>query len=215
MRDLCLDTVAHNAGTSAEGATAPHLQGWAALLERFYLRANRDLPRLQQLHGDNVPEPYKTLLVHSSDMTPTLERYFGQELGLTVLSREREGHSYLREVVLTLGPERSRILYGAIRIFMNHLPLRVSERVLQEQYPLGRILQTEALPHLSWPQAFFRAQTDSHMSALLGTRGSCSLYGRRNVLLDGSRRLLAEVIEVLAPVNRKPASGDARGNATW
>ena len=26
------------------------------------------------------------------------------------------------------------------------------------------------------------------------------LYGRRNVLLDGSRRLLAEVIEVLAPV---------------
>jgi hypothetical protein len=29
------------------------------------------------------------------------------------------------------------------------------------------------------------------------------LYGRRNVLLDGSRRLLAEVIEVLAPVAKQ------------
>jgi len=26
------------------------------------------------------------------------------------------------------------------------------------------------------------------------------LYGRRNVLLDGSRQLLAEVFEVLAPI---------------
>jgi hypothetical protein len=31
------------------------------------------------------------------------------------------------------------------------------------------------------------------------------LYGRRNVLLDGSRRLLAEVIEVLAPAAKVQA----------
>ena len=34
----------------------------------------------------------------------------------------------------------------------------------------------------------------------LGLHNAGLLYGRRNVLLDGSRRLLAEVIEVLAPV---------------
>ena len=55
---------------------------------------------------------------------------------------------------------------------------------------------------MSWPQPFFRAEPDSHMAAMLWLRRNCGLYGRRNVLVDGSRRLLAEVIEVLAPIDR-------------
>jgi hypothetical protein len=73
-------------------------------------------------------------------------------------------------------------------------------RVLEEQRPLGNILQTEAIAHLSWPQAFFKIQSDPHLSHVLHCSQPGELYGRRNVLLDGSRRLLAEVIEILAPV---------------
>jgi hypothetical protein len=40
------------------------------------------------------------------------------------------------------------------------------------------------------------------MSSVLHLPQQNDLYGRRNVLLDGHRRLLAEVIEVLAPVRR-------------
>jgi hypothetical protein len=81
------------------------------------------------------------------------------------------------------------------------MPTKARQRVLQELHPLGHILQTEAIPHMSWPQAFFRAEPDPHMAAMLRLRRNCGLYGRRNVLVDGFRHLLAEVIEVLAPID--------------
>ena len=90
--------------------------------------------------------------------------------------------------------------YGVIRIHLDRFPPAARRLVLQEQRPLGDILHGEAIPHLSWPQAFFRLKADATSGAALGLRRPGFLYGRRNVLLDGSRRLLAEVIEVLAPV---------------
>ena len=135
-------------------------------------------------------------------MTPTLERHYQQALALTVLSSELHGDSYLREVVLSLAGDHRRVEYGVIRIFLGNFPPRGRRRVLEEQTPLGGILHSEGIPHLSWPQAFFRTHSDTRMSAVLGLRLPGELFGRRNVLLDGSRRLLAEVIEVLAPVER-------------
>ena len=73
--------------------------------------------------------------------------------------------------------------------------------MLEEQRPLGNILHTENIAHLSWPQAFFSIEADSHLTSVLRLAQPGVLYGRRNVLLDASRSLLADVIEILAPVN--------------
>jgi len=181
---------------------APPTPSWAALLERFYERTGLSAPVLIELKAAEVPPPYRTLLVHSADMTPTLAGFYGQALGLRVLSRERQGDSYKREVILWLAEDERPVEYGAIRIRLDRLPPPARRLVLEEQRPLGAILQDEAIPHLSWPQAFFRLKADAHAGAALGLRRAGFLYGRRNVLLDGSRRLLAEVIEVLAPVAR-------------
>jgi hypothetical protein len=205
---------------------------WALLLEKFYGRLGRPLPGLQQLKDHEVPEPYHGLLVHSSDMTPTLERFYRRPLELTVLSRELEGESYLREVVLrvsapsaktqdlnpapapnipglaTISTPLSRpVEYGVIRICLNHFPPGARRRVLEEQRPLGNILRSEGIPHISWPQAFFRAASEPHTDLVLGLKEPSELYGRRNVLLDGTRRLLAEVIEILAPVAESKSGG--------
>jgi hypothetical protein len=166
------------------------------------------LPRLDRLQDHEVPPPYRSLLVHSSDMTPTLERFYGQRLQLAVLSREHEADSYLREVVLTPAQASRPVEYGVIRICLSHFSPRAGRRVLEEQQPLGAILQAEAIPHISWPQAFFRVESDGHMETVLDLPEAGALYGRRNVLLDGTRRLLADVIEVLAPVeSRSPSVG--------
>jgi len=176
------------------------MPSWAALLQRFYAGTGLSAPVLTELKPAEVPPPYQGLLVHSSDMTPTLARFFGQSLGLRVLSRERQDDSYKREVILWLAEDARPVEYGVIRIRLDRLPPAARRLVLEEQRPLGDILQDEAIPHLSWPQAFFRLKADAHAGAALGLRCAGFLYGRRNVLLDGSRRLLAEVIEVLAPV---------------
>ncbi len=179
-----------------------HLRILRTFLETFYSRSGLPLPRLEKLRVEEVPQPYRQLLVHSEDLTPTLERFYSQTLGLAVLNRWREDNSYLREVLLHLVESGAKVGYGAIRIMLGHLPPSCVTRVLEEQAPFGSILNRQGIPHLSWPQAFFRAQPDVHMQRVLGLPQACPLYGRRNVLLDGSRRLLAEVVELLAPVAR-------------
>jgi hypothetical protein len=89
-----------------------------------------------------------------------------------------------------------------IRICLDKLPAAARQAVLAEERPFGNILETEAIAHLSWPQAFFELEADYHIGQVLGLRAPARLYGRRNVLVDGSRRLLAEVVEVLAPAER-------------
>src|SRR5689334_7052837 len=69
-------------------------------LDEFYALANRELPEIAQVRGDQVPEPYRTLLVHHDDMTPTLEKFHGDNIWLRVISRRHRGDFYFREVVL-------------------------------------------------------------------------------------------------------------------
>jgi chorismate-pyruvate lyase len=184
---------------------------WVALLEFFYARLGRHAPGLQELEGDRVPPPYRSLLVHSCDMTPTLEAFYHQPIALKVLSRELQDHSYLREVLLQRSDTAQPVEYGVIRVNLNHLPPAGARRVLEGQHPFGNILKMESIAHLSWPQAFFRVESDPHMGELLALAQPRVLFGRRNVLVDGHRRLLAEVIEILAPVPAGPAGPDADG----
>ena len=107
------------AQTRADTARPP---GWAALLGRFYANLGLPLPELRDLRGEDMPQPYKRLLVHSSDMTPTLEAFYRQPLRLTVLTREQQDHTYLREVVLKSATDARPVEYGVIRICLNHLP---------------------------------------------------------------------------------------------
>ena len=40
-------------------------------LDEFYANAGRALPKIEAVDGIAVPEPYRQLLVHDGDMTPT------------------------------------------------------------------------------------------------------------------------------------------------
>ncbi|MGA2657860.1 MAG: hypothetical protein ABSH34_10105 [Verrucomicrobiota bacterium] len=171
----------------------------SALLQRFYSRAGLVPPRLHVVKGVEVPEPYKSLLVHSRDMTPTLEGFHRQPIHLEALRSERQDDVYWREVILRGADDARPVAYGVIRICLAPLSAAAAKSVLEEGRPLGKILQAEAIAHLSWPQAFFRVEADARLTKLLGLGQAATLYGRRNVLVDGSRRLLAEVIEILPP----------------
>lgn len=153
---------------------------------------------MNRLKGAQIPQPYHDLLVHSRDMTPTLQRFYRHPIGLDVINRHHEAKSYFREVVLNAAG--NPVEYGMIRIALDLFPAIAQKRILEEKTPLGAILLEEGLAHFGWPQAFFAVRSDAQTSHALALHESCLLYGRRNVLLDGDRRLLAEVVEILAPV---------------
>jgi chorismate-pyruvate lyase len=169
-------------------------------LDEFYQEMGQALPPLQQVDGEAVPRPYKQLLVHHDDMTPTLEKYHGCDIHLRLLSRRRKGSSYFREVVLLLDGTDQPVEFGAIKIYLDRFGADARRQILEEQRPLGHILQERDVKHSSRPKAFLRLASDHFINDALQLSGANVLYGRRNTLFDPQERPLAEIVEILPPV---------------
>lgn len=180
-------------------------------LDELYARNGRSLPPLDQVDGEALPEPYRTLLVHERDMTSTLEEFHRAGLHLRLVSRQQRGDAYFREVVLALDGKETPVEFGAIRIHLEHFPAEARQTILEERFPLGRILKDCGLRYLSRPQAFIRIASDQTINGLLGLSGAHVLYGRRNTLLSPDGEALAEIVEILPPTQQKESpSGKSR-----
>ena len=97
-------------------------------LEPFYRAIGAAAPSFALLEGSHVPEPYRRLLVHERDMTSTLEAFIGQPLSLKVLETRNDGTCLAREVVLMGDRDGIPAEFGAIRIFLDQLPLDAARR---------------------------------------------------------------------------------------
>ncbi len=169
-------------------------------LDEFYAQMGLTLPPLQQLDGEAVPQPYKRLLVHQNDMTPTLENFHGRDIHLRLLGRRRKGNGYFREVVLLLDGTDQPVEFGAIKIHLDRFVPEVRRQILEERRPLGHVLQECGVKHSSRPKAFLRLASDHLINQALQLSGANVLYGRRNTLFDPQERPLAEIVEILPPV---------------
>ena len=172
-------------------------------LDEFYARSGLTLPPFEQVDGEALPEPYRTLLVHERDMTSTLEEFHNAGIHLHLVSREQRGDIYFREVVLVLDETETPVEFGAIRINLARFPAAARKAILEERFPLGHILKDCTLQYLSRPKAFIRIASDQTVNGLLGLSGAHVLYGRRNTLLDPAGEPIAEIIEILPPTRHK------------
>jgi chorismate-pyruvate lyase len=172
---------------------------YAHPLDDFYARAGLRLPKIERIAGDKMPEPYRSLLVHGTDMTPTLEKYHGAEIHLRILGREQRGDFYFREVVLQLDGTDQPVEFGAIKISLTLFPPRARQLILGERLPLGTILRLCEVNHSTVAKAFFQLESDELINRALGLRATAALYGRRANILDSQKRPLSEIVEILPP----------------
>jgi chorismate-pyruvate lyase len=168
-------------------------------LHALYAAQGIPLPKFERIEGAALPEPHRKLLVHESDMTPTLERFHASRIHIHVLRRERREDFYLREVVLLLDEDETPVEFGANRIHLEHFAPETRWLILQEKVPLGRILKDHGVPHTSRPAAFFRVRSDALINGALHLAEPMILYGRKATIsaLDGNP--LSEVVEILPP----------------
>ena len=174
-------------------------------LDSFYAQIGLPPPGAVQVDGKDVPEPYRRLLVHERDMTPTLENEYGQGIHLCLLKSRIFDDVIEREVVLVLDQAQKPVEFGAIRIQLNDLHSRARQLVVEGNAPLGAILRDQGIAHESHPKAYLRINSDNLIGSALGLTGSHVLYGRRNVLTYPFGNILADIVEILPP------SGDLAG----
>jgi chorismate-pyruvate lyase len=183
--------------TAAERVTLAHP------LDAFYAETGATLPPIERIEGDLMPQPWRQLLVHTDDMTPTLEAYYGQNIHIRVLGRRRQGDEYCREVVLHLDGNEQPVEFGANRIRLNRFPEEARRLILEEHEPLGHILRDFQVRHTCEPNAFLRLPADALIKQALGLNGTePTLYGRHNRLFDPEGRLISEVVEILGPPSK-------------
>jgi chorismate-pyruvate lyase len=169
-------------------------------LNEFYEEAGLGLPEVERIEAGQMPEPYKSLLVHRHDMTPTLEKFHQQPIHLRMLKHRHRGEVFSRQVLLLLDTSQKPAEFGAIKIYLHHFSRRAQQLILEGQRPLGSILSSERISHTSHPKAYLQLTSDATISEALLTKESIPLYGRRNVLLSSSQQTLAEILEILPPV---------------
>jgi chorismate-pyruvate lyase len=183
--------------------TAATAVPYAFPLDEFYARSGLALPKLERLAGDQVPEPYRTLLVHENDMTPTLEGFHGAEIHLEILNRDQRSEAYFREVVLRLDGSNTPVEFGANKISLLLFPPRARQLILEERVPLGRILKDCSIQHTTRAKAFFRVESDALIGRVLSVAPGTVLYGRRATIFDPQLRPLSEIVEILPPTRPK------------
>lgn len=144
-----------------------------------------------------MPDPYRRLLVHDRDMTPTLEAAHGRKIHVRVLKYMVDDDAINRLVVLVLDDDETAVEVGAIRIFLGRLPPAARQLVLQHREPFGTILRENAVPHSSRPAGYFQVTADSLLAGALRLNESGALYGRRNTIWSSDGETLAEVVEIL------------------
>ncbi len=163
------------------------------------LAALRPLPVFEFVAATDVPEPYRTLLVHHRDMTSTLQAHHRAKICLHALRTVRNGGEYLREVVLLLVGSNAPVEYGAIRIALDAFPPSAQQLILEARQPLGAIMESCGFSYISQPKAYIRVESDAAMTEALRLPAGCSLYGRCNAIYDAQGRTLADLVEILPP----------------
>ena len=165
-------------------------------LDLAYTRAGLEPPAAKAIAPDDIPQPYRSLLVHQRDMTLTLEAHFGGRVVLRPLSTFVNGPWYYRRVLLAQEYSGRPVEMGAIRIKLAALPRKVQAEIRRNRIPLGRILRDGGVDFTSMPREFFAVSPNPEMMGVFWMREPRTLFGRRTeVLLDG--RAIGDIVEVL------------------
>lgn len=168
-------------------------------LDEFYEWAGVPMPPVIQLGGSDVPAPYRSLLVHERDMTPTLTEAYRRTMQLRILKRVLRDNVLAREIVLEIEGDGRAVVYAGIKIYLEHFPFEARRLILEGVQPFGMILRGQGIVHFSRPEAFIQVDADGVINQALGLTGRSVLYGRRSALWNSPQIPLAHVLEILPP----------------
>jgi chorismate-pyruvate lyase len=147
-----------------------------------------------------LPLECRRLLVHAHGMTRTLERAYGQTLGLKVLRSTVHGGMVTRQILLVMEKSGLAVEMALCRIYLEHLPEAARHLVLERTMPLGTILHRHRIAHEYHTCIYFSVVPDTALREHATISDATHFYGRRVTISGEHKQPVAEVIEISIPV---------------
>lgn len=176
--------------SSQAGSSLPHL---------FALFPPTDyLDDFEFVARDEIPEPYRRLLVHEHHMTVTIEAHYGDLVEVQVLDEHRSQATYARKILLTLQKSKKVVQFGLMQIQLGFCSEAVREEILSRRTPLGRILIEHNVLRRIEPTAFLRVIPGPAMMEWFALNTAQLTYGRL-ALIHCDHKPAVELLEIVAP----------------
>ncbi len=155
-------------------------------------------PSWELVAGEEVPQPYRGLLVHEHHMTVTVEAFHGDTVDVRILARRQLGDVYARKILLVLRGSGRVVQFGIVRVDLSIVAPPVRADILAGKKPFGRVLIEHDVLRRIEPTAFLRLQPTPILLNWFGLTAPRALYGRL-ALIHCDGRPAVELLEVVAP----------------
>jgi chorismate-pyruvate lyase len=161
------------------------------------------VPEYRFLNPQEIPEPYRHLLVHHSHMTIAQEKYHRCRIRVRVLQSQRFNGWYARQIVLLPQSAEKIVQGGMVRIHLTMLDTEVQKAIAREDTPLGHILINHDVLRRIEVTNFFQFMPGPAMQGWPGFDSNHPTYGRLGILYcDGQPAIeLCEILPFLSPVD--------------
>jgi hypothetical protein len=157
-----------------------------------------DRPEYDIIAGADIPEPYRSLLVHDEHMTVTVEAYHSGPVDVRVLASRLDDNVYARKILLVHQKTGKIVQFGIVRIDLDLTSAPVRSAILAGKTPIGRILIEHDVLRRIEPTAFLRIQPGPGQCAWFGLAEPRPLFGRL-AIIHCDEKPAVELLEVVAP----------------
>lgn len=166
----------------------------AAELVGLFVADPADFGTFADVPVDRVPEPFRSLLDHTSHMTVAMERHHGGPVTLRVVAESAgPGSTYAREILLD-GPGGGVVQHGIVRIDLAAVGAAAAARIRAHEAPLGRILVEESALCAVGDVRLLEVVPGPHLAALVGPQPT---FGRVATIAIAGRPAI-ELLEIAA-----------------
>jgi hypothetical protein len=164
-------------------------------------------PECEVVGKDEIPEPFRWLLVHRNHMTKVLEAQYGRPMELEVVEHHLEGELYTRKILLRPSGTDVVVEFGIVRLNMRFVPAAARAEILDRKTPLGAILIRHKVLRRVEPKWYLKFPAGAPLltAAGMGAVGH-AVFGRIGVIhCEGE-----PAIELLEVVTGDPRTFDER-----
>ncbi len=155
-------------------------------------------PEFEFVQADEVPSPYRELLVHDQHMTVTVEAHHGDSVDVRILARVHTDDFYARKILLALHGSGRVVQFGIMKINLSYCSPTVREEIVAGRTPLGRILIEHDVLRRIEPTAFLRVIPDPAMMKWFALDKPTRTYGRL-AIIHCDEQPAVELLEIVVP----------------